>query len=83
MTSAAFLSERGRMPGSRRAPPMRRHFFPVMASGDPRRSARKKRGWVTRWRCHVPRTERAFGRTYNQHWLIERHDYRTPIEAPE
>lgn len=26
---------------------------------------------------------RAFGRTYNQHWLIERHDYRTPIEARE
>jgi putative transposase len=24
---------------------------------------------------------RAFGRTYNQHWLIERHDYRTPTEA--
>jgi hypothetical protein len=24
---------------------------------------------------------RAFGRTYNQHWLIERHGYRTPIEA--
>ena len=26
---------------------------------------------------------RAFGRTYNQHWLIERHRYRTPIEARE
>ena len=26
---------------------------------------------------------RAFGRTYNQHWLIERHDYRSPIEACE
>ena len=24
---------------------------------------------------------RGFGRTYNQHWLIERHGYRTPIEA--
>jgi transposase InsO family protein len=24
---------------------------------------------------------RQFGRTYNQHWLIERHDYRTPTEA--
>ena len=24
---------------------------------------------------------RAFGRTYNQQWLIERHGYRTPIEA--
>ena len=24
---------------------------------------------------------RAFGRTYNQHWLIERHGYRTPTEA--
>jgi putative transposase len=24
---------------------------------------------------------RRFGRTYNQQWLIERHDYRTPIEA--
>jgi transposase InsO family protein len=24
---------------------------------------------------------RQFGRTYNQHWLIERHDYRSPIEA--
>ena len=26
---------------------------------------------------------RAFGRTYNEHWLIERHGYRTPIEACE
>src|SRR5581483_7841715 len=26
---------------------------------------------------------RAFGRTYNQHWLIERHDYRTPTETRE
>jgi putative transposase len=26
---------------------------------------------------------RAFGRTYNQHWLIERHEYRTPTEARE
>ena len=26
---------------------------------------------------------RAFGRTYNQHWLIERHGYRTPTEARE
>jgi hypothetical protein len=24
---------------------------------------------------------RRFGRTDNQHWLIERHGYRTPIEA--
>jgi putative transposase len=24
---------------------------------------------------------RAFGRTYNQHWLIERRGYRTPTEA--
>jgi putative transposase len=24
------------------------------------------------------RAVRAFGRTYNQHWLIGRHDYRTP-----
>ena len=24
---------------------------------------------------------RRFGRTYNRHWLIERHGYRTPIEA--
>ena len=26
---------------------------------------------------------RAFARTYNEHWLIERHDYRTPAEARE
>jgi hypothetical protein len=26
---------------------------------------------------------RAFGRTYNQHWLIERHGYLTPTEARE
>ncbi|MGD0716276.1 MAG: hypothetical protein ABSB24_19200 [Gaiellaceae bacterium] len=26
---------------------------------------------------------RRFGRTYNQHWLIERHGYRTPTEARE
>jgi putative transposase len=26
---------------------------------------------------------RAFGRTYNQQWLIERHGYRTPTEARE
>lgn len=26
---------------------------------------------------------RGFGRTYNEHWLIECHDYRTPIEARE
>ena len=26
---------------------------------------------------------RRFGRTYNQHWLIERHGYRTPTEACE
>ncbi len=24
---------------------------------------------------------RRFGRTYNEHWLIERHGYRTPTEA--
>jgi hypothetical protein len=28
-------------------------------------------------------TVHAFGRTYNQHWLIERHGYRTPAEARE
>ena len=26
---------------------------------------------------------RSFSRTYNQHWLVERHDYRTPTEARE
>jgi putative transposase len=26
---------------------------------------------------------RSFGRSYNEHWLIERHGYRTPIEARE
>ena len=26
---------------------------------------------------------RAFGRTYNQQWLVERHGYRTPTEARE
>ena len=26
---------------------------------------------------------RAFGRTYNQHWLIERHGYLTPTEAKQ
>jgi hypothetical protein len=26
---------------------------------------------------------RAFGRTYNKHWLIERHGYLAPTEARE
>ena len=24
---------------------------------------------------------RAFGRTFNERWLLERHDYRTPAQA--
>ena len=26
---------------------------------------------------------REFARDYNKHWLLERHDYRTPAEARE
>jgi hypothetical protein len=29
------------------------------------------------------RSVRAVGRTYNRHWLIERHGYRTPTETRE
>jgi putative transposase len=43
--------------------------------------------WIERFdtldqlRTAVRTAVRAFGRTYNQHWLIERHGYRTPTEA--
>jgi len=41
--------------------------------------------WIERFDTldELQQAVRRFGRTYNQHWLIERHDYRTPIEARE
>ena len=41
--------------------------------------------WIERFETldELRTAVRAFGRTYNQHWLIERHGYRTPIEARE
>jgi hypothetical protein len=39
--------------------------------------------WIERFETHEAlRTRvREFARTYNQSWLLERHGYRTPIEA--
>jgi putative transposase len=39
--------------------------------------------WIERFETldELRTAVRRFGRTYNQQWLIERHDYRTPIEA--
>ena len=41
--------------------------------------------WIDRFETleDMQHAVRRFGRTYNQHWLIERHDYRTPTEAGE
>jgi hypothetical protein len=39
--------------------------------------------WIERFETleDLRHAVRRFGRTYNQHWLIERHGYRTPSEA--
>lgn len=39
--------------------------------------------WIERFQTldELRAAVRRFGRTYNQHWLIERHGYRTPSEA--
>lgn len=41
--------------------------------------------WIERFETldELRTAARVFGRTYNQHWLIERHQYRTPAEARE
>ena len=41
--------------------------------------------WIERFETfeQLRAAVRAFGRTYNQHWLIERHGFTTPIEARE
>jgi putative transposase len=41
--------------------------------------------WIDRFETleDLRHTVRRFGRTYNQHWLIERHDYPTPPDARE
>jgi putative transposase len=41
--------------------------------------------WIERFHAldELRTAVRAFGRTYNQHWLVERHGYRPPIEARE
>jgi putative transposase len=41
--------------------------------------------WVERFATleDLRQAVRRFGRTYNEHWLIERHGYHTPIEARE
>ena len=39
--------------------------------------------WIERFDTHeqLRARVREFARTYNQSWLLERHGYRTPIEA--
>jgi len=39
--------------------------------------------WIERFQTHeqLRAAVRDFGRRYNAHWLLERHGYRTPIEA--
>jgi putative transposase len=39
--------------------------------------------WIERFETHeqLRAAVRVFSRTYNHSWLLERHDYRTPIEA--
>ena len=39
--------------------------------------------WIERFETleDLRQAVRHFGRTYNEQWLIERHGYRTPIEA--
>jgi len=41
--------------------------------------------WIERFETleELRQAVRRFGRTYNQNWLIERHEYRTPAEARE
>jgi Integrase core domain len=41
--------------------------------------------WIERFETldELRTAVRRFGRAYNQHWLIERHGYRTPTEARE
>ena len=41
--------------------------------------------WIERFETfeELRAAVRAFGRLYNREWLLERHDYRTPIEARE
>lgn len=41
--------------------------------------------WIERFEtlAELRSAVRAFGRTYNREWLLERHGYRTPIEARE
>ena len=39
--------------------------------------------WIERFDTHeqLRAAVRSFARRYNEHWLLERHGYRTPIEA--
>ena len=39
--------------------------------------------WIERFQTHeqLRQAVRDFARRYNQHWLLERHGYRTPTEA--
>ena len=41
--------------------------------------------WIERFDTHeaLRARVREFARTYNRSWLLERHAYRTPIEARE
>ena len=41
--------------------------------------------WIERFDTHeqLRQAVRDFARRYNEHWLLERHGYRTPIEARE
>jgi putative transposase len=41
--------------------------------------------WIERFETleQLRAAVRGFGRTYNQHWLIERHGFATPVEARE
>jgi uncharacterized membrane protein len=41
--------------------------------------------WIERFDTHdaLRARVREFARTYNEAWLLERHAYRTPIEARE
>ena len=41
--------------------------------------------WIERFETfeELRSAVRAFGRTYNEHWMLERHGYLTPTEARE
>ena len=41
--------------------------------------------WIERFKTfeELRAAVRRFAVTYNHHWLLERHDYRTPAEARE